>query len=58
MVRNIVGTLVEVAGGQIPIDQIAACLKAQDRRVAGQAAPPHGLFLVKVFYPEEFSCIH
>lgn len=50
MVRNIVGTLLEVAANKIPISQIPAIFKAKDRRLAGRAAPPHGLFLVKVHY--------
>lgn len=52
MVRNIVGTLVEVAKGKISVDEIPGIFKALDRRKAGQAAPPQGLFLVKVQYPQ------
>ena len=50
MVRNIVGTLVEVANGKKTIDEINRILASKDRRLAGQAAPPQGLFLVKVLY--------
>jgi tRNA pseudouridine38-40 synthase len=50
MVRTIVGTLVEVGEGSRPINWPAAVLAAQDRRAAGQTAPPHGLFLVSVKY--------
>ncbi len=57
MVRNIVGTMIEVAACKTPLDHIITCLKAHDRRVAGHAAPAHGLFLVKVTYPEEYTCI-
>ncbi len=53
MVRNIVGTLVEVGDGKRPVEDIARLLQARDRRLAGQAAPSHGLFLVKVRYPDE-----
>jgi tRNA pseudouridine38-40 synthase len=50
MVRNIVGTLVEIAAGRRAPSQVAELLAARDRRHAGQAAPPHGLFLVTVEY--------
>ncbi len=50
MVRNIVGTLLDVGAGKITKDQISAILKAKDRRQAGRAAPPHGLYLVEVKY--------
>ena len=50
MVRNIVGTLLEVAQSKRPLEQIANIIAAKDRRKAGQAAPPHGLFLFKVHY--------
>lgn len=51
MVRNITGTLLEIASGK-DLD-IAAILAAKDRRTAGMAAPPHGLFLMHVDYMEE-----
>jgi tRNA pseudouridine38-40 synthase len=50
MVRTIVGTLVEVGVGKHDIAWPAEVLAAQDRRRAGQTAPPHGLFLVSVDY--------
>ena len=50
MVRTIVGTLVEVGVGKHDIDWPGEVLAAQDRRRAGQTAPPHGLFLVSVDY--------
>ena len=50
MVRTIVGTLVEVGAGKQNINWPREVLAAQDRRRAGQTAPPHGLFLVSVDY--------
>jgi tRNA pseudouridine38-40 synthase len=50
MVRAIVGTLVEVGKGARNVTWPAEVLAACDRRVAGQTAPPHGLFLVRVEY--------
>lgn len=54
MVRNIVGTLIEVGYGKLSSDQIPEILNAKDRRCAGKAAEPHGLFLVHVQYSELF----
>jgi len=53
MVRNIVGTLHEVATGKREIAEISELFAAKDRRKAGKAAPAHGLFLVTVRYPQE-----
>jgi len=52
MVRNIVGTLLEVASGKRSIEEIGSIFAAKDRKQAGKAAPPQGLFLVKVHYRE------
>jgi tRNA pseudouridine38-40 synthase len=51
MVRNIVGTLLEISSGLRSIDEIPTIFEAKDRQKAGKAAPPHGLFLYKVDYP-------
>ncbi len=50
MVRNIVGTLVEVGRAKIDADQIPAIMAGKDRRQAGRTAPPGGLFLQEVRY--------
>jgi tRNA pseudouridine38-40 synthase len=50
MVRNIVGSLVQVGRGKRPPTWIADVLQACDRTVAGATAPPEGLFLVHVQY--------
>jgi tRNA pseudouridine38-40 synthase len=52
MVRNIVGTLVEVGRGKQDVDWPREVLAARDRRVAGMTAPPQGLYLVQVFFDE------
>ncbi len=48
MVRNLVGTLVEVGKGKQPPDWPSEILAARDRRLAGMTAPARGLYLVKV----------
>jgi tRNA pseudouridine38-40 synthase len=50
MVRNIVGTLVEVGRGRQPVAWVAEVLASGDRSRAGPTAPPQGLVLVEVRY--------
>ncbi|MCE5316402.1 MAG: tRNA pseudouridine(38-40) synthase TruA [Parachlamydia sp.] len=50
MVRNIVGTMLEVASGKRYLPEIAQLFDKKDRRQAGKAVPPQGLFLIKVDY--------
>ncbi|MCM2371372.1 tRNA pseudouridine(38-40) synthase TruA [Aporhodopirellula aestuarii] len=53
MVRNLVGTMFDVARGYRPIEWIDEVLESKDRRLAGATAPPQGLFLCCVNYPNE-----
>lgn len=50
MVRNIVGTLIEVGRGKIPAEDVKKILKGKDRRLAGPTMPAKGLCLIKVAY--------
>ncbi len=50
MVRNIVGTLLEVGSGRVPKGRIRQILAKKDRAFAATTAKPHGLTLVKVEY--------
>jgi tRNA pseudouridine38-40 synthase len=55
MVRNIAGTLAEVGLGDKTAAWAAEVLEGRDRKAGGIAAPPHGLTLVAVDYPETFD---
>lgn len=55
MVRNIVGTLVEVGRGKMDPSEVKRILESGDRRRAGPTAPARGLFLVSVDYEGDSS---
>ena len=50
MVRNIVGTLVDIGLGRWPAEDMERILLSRDRHNAGTTAPPSGLFLTRVLY--------
>jgi tRNA pseudouridine38-40 synthase len=50
MVRNIVGTLLEIGGGRLPKGSIKTILRKRNRLFAGDTAKPHGLTLWEVRY--------
>ncbi len=50
MVRNIVGTLMEIGRGHWDAGRIDLILESRDRRNAGPTAPPDGLAMVCVHY--------
>jgi tRNA pseudouridine38-40 synthase len=52
MVRNVVGTLVEVGLGARDSASMPGLLASRDRKRAGRTAPPQGLVLERVFYDE------
>ncbi len=52
MVRNIVGSLVEVGRGRMSPGDLLQVLAARDRTKAGPTAPARGLFLEKIIYVE------
>lgn len=55
MVRNIIGTLLQVGEGRVSPSKIPEIIASRDRRKAGRTAPPEGLYLAKVVYPERFG---
>jgi tRNA pseudouridine38-40 synthase len=53
MVRRLVGVLVEVGLGQMPVDDTAKLFEADPRTVAPLTAPASGLFLERVYYKHD-----
>ncbi len=53
MVRIIAGTLIKVGSGHYTTDYVKEMLEKCDRTVAGPTAPPQGLRLVNIEYPDE-----
>ena len=54
MVRNIAGVLIEIGYGKRDQDWTLELLHLKDRAQAAMTAPPHGLHLGGVFYPEYY----
>lgn len=55
MVRNIAGSLMAVGKGERDREWFAGVLHARDRELADVTAPAAGLYLVKVWYPDQFE---
>ena len=53
MVRAIVGTMILAGQGRITPDYVDQVIGLKDRAAAGASAPPEGLFLTDICYPEE-----
>ena len=54
MVRNLVGALVEIGRGDLQPAAAGEMLASRDRTQAAVAAPPAGLTLLEVLYPEHY----
>lgn len=52
MVRYLVGTMVDVSRGRRPLEDVAALLVGREDLTTSPPAPPQGLFLAHVEYPE------
>ena len=55
MVRNIVGTLIDVGLKRVSSDDIPGIIEAQDRSLASKTSAAHGLYLQRVDYPDKFE---
>jgi tRNA pseudouridine38-40 synthase len=52
MVRGLVGTMLQVGRGKISVEEFAAILRDSDNQQADFSVPGHGLFLVRVTFPD------
>lgn len=50
MVRIVMGTLLDVGAGKLPIESIDEVFEHKIRQHAGETVPSHGLFLDEVYY--------
>lgn len=57
MVRNIAGILISVGSGKHPVAWVEEVLNARDRKLGAETAPPYGLYLVQVNYPQMFGVL-
>jgi tRNA pseudouridine38-40 synthase len=55
MVRNMVGTVVDVGQGRITVEAFEDIFRSRDRQMAGIKAPPEGLFLAMVKYGQQLK---
>lgn len=49
-IRNMVGTLLKIGNGRMPVEQIDLILEKKDRNLAGPTAAPNGLYLKEIRY--------
>lgn len=54
MVRGLVGTMLQVGRGKLSLDDFRRVIEARDCSEADFSVPGHGLFLVKVVYPDGY----
>lgn len=52
MVRAVVGTMIEIGLGKMPVEQLHAIINSKNRSEAGYSVPAQGLYLTKIVYPE------
>lgn len=55
MVRNVVGTQIDLFLQNKTPEKMLEIIAQEDRKKAGSAAPPQGLFLYKVYYPNQLD---
>jgi len=55
MIRNIAGVLMDIGAGERAVEWAREVLARRDRTQGGITAPPHGLYLAAVEYPERYK---
>lgn len=53
MVRAIVGTMLQIGQGRLPLEDLRHVIESKDRCNAGTSVPGHALFLCNIEYPEK-----
>jgi tRNA pseudouridine38-40 synthase len=57
MVRSLVGVMMDIARQRRTVEEVRSALERMNRRFISPLAPPQGLVLEKVCYPEEFGVL-
>jgi tRNA pseudouridine38-40 synthase len=57
MVRNIAGVLMDIGAGKQPVEWTQHLLEVKSRKLGGITAPPDGLYLGAVYYPEYYGIL-
>tara|TARA_B100000686_G_scaffold303055_1_gene339579 strand:- start:1746 stop:1958 length:213 start_codon:yes stop_codon:yes gene_type:complete len=55
MIRNIMGTLIDIGTGRLDPHQMKEILEAKDRQKASKTVSPEGLYLIGIKYPEKYK---
>lgn len=55
MVRNIAGVLIDIGAGKQDVNWTQELLELKSRKLGGVTAPPYGLYLGAVYYPEQYG---
>ena len=55
MIRNIMGTLIDIGHGKIQADMMKEILDAKDRKLASKKVSAEGLYLFSIKYPEKYQ---
>jgi tRNA pseudouridine38-40 synthase len=58
MVRGLVGTMLQVGRGKISVEEFGDILRTRDNQQADFSVPGHGLFLVRVTFPDSILPAH
>ena len=58
MVRGLVGTMLQVGRGKISVDEFGDILRNRDNQQADFSVPGHGLFLIRVTFPDSTLAQH
>ena len=57
MVRSLVGTMVDIGSGKLPVDYLYDSLMKKDRSLCSTIAPANGLFFEKAYFNSDYSIL-